>query len=249
MGGNGAYSFFNGGVLSNKRTHTDTFFRIGGHKVLLQKKQPKQRRTLAGFTRSASRRMDAELCLLQLCQPELNLDLKALNARLSRLEDTVKSGAFAVAPSGAKLEPSDCAGSTPPEAEPAPLSVEAPAPLEESIDEVPMGFWSDVLAAARGELPRHYTGLFGTSDTSSVTGVVSGERLELRCTNTWTAQAIDREELLEVMARKASSLLGRPLRAVVVDLNASPEADSPMEQLLRFGRENPDIVTIKNNGQ
>lgn len=112
-----------------------------------------------------------------------------------------------------------------------------------------MGFWSDVLAAARGELPRHYTGLFGTSDTSSVTGVVSGERLELRCTNTWTAQAIDREELLEVMARKASSLLGRPLRAVVVDLNASPAADSPMEQLLRFGRENPDIVTIKNNGQ
>ena len=50
--------------------------------------------TMAGFTRSASRRMDAELCIVELCQPELSLDTKALNARLTRLEEQVKSGAF-----------------------------------------------------------------------------------------------------------------------------------------------------------
>ncbi len=50
--------------------------------------------TMAGFTRSASRRMDAELCIVELCQPELSLDTKALNARLTRLEVQVKSGAF-----------------------------------------------------------------------------------------------------------------------------------------------------------
>ena len=34
--------------------------------------------TLSGFTRSASRRMDAELCILELCQPELNFRYKLL---------------------------------------------------------------------------------------------------------------------------------------------------------------------------
>ena len=52
---------------------------------------------MSGFTRSASRRMDAELCLLEMCQPELSLDAKALNARLTRLEEQIKSGAFVAA--------------------------------------------------------------------------------------------------------------------------------------------------------
>ena len=41
--------------------------------------------TAAGFTRSSSRRLDAELCVLNLCQPELTLDQESLNSRLSRL--------------------------------------------------------------------------------------------------------------------------------------------------------------------
>ena len=41
--------------------------------------------------------MDAELCLLEMCQPELNLDAKALNARLTRLEEQIKSGSFVAA--------------------------------------------------------------------------------------------------------------------------------------------------------
>ena len=35
--------------------------------------------TTAAFTRSSSRRMDVELCLVELCQPELNTDVSALN--------------------------------------------------------------------------------------------------------------------------------------------------------------------------
>ena len=54
--------------------------------------------TVAGFTRSASRRMDAELCLINLCQPELQLDAEAINARLTRLEEQIASGALVAAP-------------------------------------------------------------------------------------------------------------------------------------------------------
>ena len=50
--------------------------------------------TMAGFTRNASRRMDAELCILSMCQPKLQLDAQALNARLTRLEERLDSGDF-----------------------------------------------------------------------------------------------------------------------------------------------------------
>ena len=53
--------------------------------------------TMSSFTRSASRRLDAELCIISLCQPELQLDQASLNARLTRLEEQIKSGAFVAA--------------------------------------------------------------------------------------------------------------------------------------------------------
>lgn len=42
MGGNGSYSKALGGVPEMSRTHTDTNYRIDGHKVLLQTKNPLQ---------------------------------------------------------------------------------------------------------------------------------------------------------------------------------------------------------------
>ena len=57
--------------------------------------------TLAGFTRSASRRMDEELCILNMCQPELSLDAQSLNARLTRLEEKIATGALIPATSAA----------------------------------------------------------------------------------------------------------------------------------------------------
>ena len=64
--------------------------------------------TVADFSRSASRRMDAELCILEMAQPELSLDAKALNARLTKLEDQIKSGSFTV-----MQQPAAAAVSTP----------------------------------------------------------------------------------------------------------------------------------------
>lgn len=46
-------------------------------------------KTMAGLSKSLNLRTDAELCLLQLCNPALQLDAAALGARLSRLEEAV----------------------------------------------------------------------------------------------------------------------------------------------------------------
>ena len=204
--------------------------------------------TMAGFTRSASRRMDAELCIVELCQPELSLDTKALNARLTRLEEQVKSGAFVpAAPVKAekaapeKDEYDDDRPPMPDDAD-APPAEDMP-PVVES--EAPVGFWSDLVAAVRKELKPPVSGFFVVTPNAPVQGALVGDRLELRCSNSFTAQMLDRPDILEVVSRKATAMLSHPVKAVTVDMSAKPAANPRMEQLMNFGRAHSDIVTIK----
>ncbi len=203
--------------------------------------------TMAGFTRSESRRMDAELCLVELCQPELSLDGKALNARITRLEEQLKSGAVVV--------------SRKPEEKPAqeeeedypPMPTDEDAPPEETgipappVSDAPVSFWTDLCAGLRKELKAPALGFFAGTPNAPVQGVAQGGKLELRCGNTFVAETINRPEILEVVSRKAGAMLGRPIQAVVVDLSAKPAQNPRMEQLMNFGRAHGDIVKIKNN--
>ena len=205
--------------------------------------------TLSGFTRSASRRMDAELCLLEMCQPELNLDAKALNARLTRLEEQIKSGAFVAAapqqPRNAPVEDYDDERPPMPDDEDAPPLPEEPIPQPRN--DAPVGFWSELCGNVRKELKPPVSGFFATSENAPVKGALKGNTLELRCSNDFTAKMLDRADILEVVSRKASAMLNRPVRAVVVDMNAKPAGNPRMEQLMQFGRDHADIVKIKNN--
>ena len=114
-------------------------------------------------------------------------------------------------------------------------------------EQMPMGFWADLVAAVRTELRPPVSGFFNTSPQSPLRGVLNGNRLELRCTNAFTAQSLDKPEILEIVSRKATVLLGRNVRAFLVDLSAKPAANPRLEQLMQFGREHSDIVKIKNN--
>ena len=202
--------------------------------------------TVAAFTRSSSRRMDAELCLVELCQPELNTDVSALNARLTRLEEQWKTGAVMLPQKAAKpaapvedeeLPPPPDDDDAPPEAE------DSPAPKPQN--DAPAGFWLDLCGGVRKELKPPVTGFFAGTPNAPVQGVLTGGRLELQCTNAFTAQMLDKPEILEVVSRKAGAMLGRQTQAVVVDLSAKPKGNPRMEQLMQFGREHADIVKIK----
>ena len=202
--------------------------------------------TLAGFTRASSRRMDAELCIVQLCQPELSLDAKDLNARLTRLEEQVKSGSFVAAAPEKKQQPParedlDERPPMPGDEDAPPGEEKPPAPR----DDTPVGFWSELCANVRKELKPPITGFFVATPNAPVQGALVGDRLELRCGNDFTAQMLDRPDVLEVVSRKAGVMLGRPVRAVVVDMSAKPANNPRLEQLLNFGRAHSDIVTMK----
>ena len=202
--------------------------------------------TLVGFTRSSSRRMDAELCILTLCQPELSLDAESLNARLTRLEEQLKTGMFTViAP-----QPN---GSVLPEQQPAPQAeirteIELPPePVEEILEEQPIGFWADLVRSVRKELKPPACGFFAATANAPVQGVVSGSQVLLKCSNGFALEMVNKPEILEMVARKASVQLGRPVTVKAVDASAAPVKNKNMDALLSFGKEHPDIIKIKNN--
>ena len=207
--------------------------------------------TMAGFTRSSGRRLDAELCILNLCQPELSLDAQSLNARLTRLEDQIKSGAFAVAApvkQEKKAVPEDLDDERPPlpDDADAPPSDEEPEPRKPAANtQAPPGFWTDLMTASRKELKPPASGFFVAAQNSPLRGALKGDVLELRCAVTFVADAVNRSDILEVVTRKASALLERQVRVVVVDMSAKPAGNPHMEKLLNFGKNHSEVVKIK----
>ena len=198
--------------------------------------------TASGFTRSTSRRMDAELCVIKLCQPELTLDAEALNSRITRLEEMLKSGSFTVtAPQ--VIEDDE-------ERPPLPDDLDAPPEngelaAEPVPDQAPAGFWVDMVSEIRSQLKPPASGFFVTTPNAPVEGVLRDNKLELVCAAGFIVDVLNKPEILEMISRKASAKLGRPIRAVAVDRTKMNTKSRQMEQLLRFGQEHSDIIKIK----
>ena len=202
--------------------------------------------TLHAFSSTGTRRMDAELCILNLCQPELTLAVESINARLCRVEDQLKSGNITIhTPAAVPVAEEEL---------PPPLDdLDAPpAPIEDlatSDPELPVGFWTDLTADLRVSLPINVRGFFFQSQNPQVNGVLKEDVLELRCDSSFTAHELDKPEILSIVALKASARLGRQIRVAVVDITARPSINRNMSQLLDFGRAHSDIVRIKDNKQ
>ncbi len=203
-------------------------------------------KTLASFTRSASRRMDTELCLLNLCQPALSLDAGSLNARLSRVEEQLQNGSFAAAAaSKAFIEPEEELPPMPGDEDAPPLPFEeAPTPMPVA-DETPLGFWPDLASEIRKELKPPVSGFFAPTPNAPIQGAVTGNTLELRCANSFTVDVVNKPEILALIARKASAKLGRNVQVKAVDRSAAPAASKGMEQLLRFSENHTDVIRVK----
>ena len=198
--------------------------------------------TAAGFTRSTSRRMDAELCVVSLCQPELSLDAESVNSRITRLEEMLKNGSFGMATPILVTESE--------ERPPMPDDMDAPPDEQDDYvtaphNQAPVGFWVDMVSEIRTELKPPASGFFVTTPNAPVEGVLHDNRLELVCAAGFIVDVLNKPEILEMISRKASAKLGRPIRVVAVDRTKMKTTTKKMEQLLRFGQEHSDIIHIK----
>ena len=203
--------------------------------------------TLASFNRSASRRMDAELCVVNLCQPELDADLTSVIARITKLEDQIRSGV--VMQQAAQAQPNidnSTRMQSANDLEPAQVIAAEiqPSALE---DEAPVGFWADIVAGVKSELSPAFRGFFAISANSPIRGILSGDRLLLVCTNKYVIEMVNKPDIISLVARKASAKLGRPIRVAVTDGSGVQENNEQMEKLLDFGRSHSDIIKISED--
>ncbi len=201
--------------------------------------------TVSGFTRSSSRRMDAELCIVNLCQPELDMDTQSLIARLTKIEDQLHSGCFVKTeniPESVEIADAPTKSQNVCSFE---LQVAEETTASEPIDEAPVGFWTDVAAAVRKELNPALTGFFATTPNAPLRGVLCGEKLRLICNNKFVMEIVNKPDILTLVSRKASAQLGRQIRVEVTDQSAANEKNEQMEQLLNFGRAHSDLINIK----
>ena len=194
-------------------------------------------KTSAGFVRSASRRMDAELCIVNLCQPELKLDAESLNTRLTRLEDRINSGDISVKQVTSVMHRQESASvSDESEIQPEDVAVQP-----ELVDELPVGSWTEICAQIRKELKPPVSGFFAPN--GPIQGVLQGNVFVLSCANAFTKAVVDKPEVLELVSRKVSAKLGQPVRVIASD--KTNVKNEQMEQLLQFGREHSNVIKIK----
>ena len=192
--------------------------------------------TASGFNKSANRRIDVELCLLQMCEPALDLDAQAVNARLSRLETMLESGVIP-APQPKQTGPSE---------EPRPAGEEAPQeePPEQE-EALPVSFWADLTDAVRKWRPS-LGGYFNTNEANLLVPSLRGDLLDLIAASDMVKSIVDKEDVREFVSQRSGALLHRAIRVRVVLRGARRGEEDPMNRIVSFGREHPEIVRVKD---
>ena len=209
--------------------------------------------------KNADARVAAELCLMQLCEPALKLDLSSLGARVSKLESRLASGDFSPARAAAKAEPqpeSEDDDDRPPFPDDAddPLAGLTPLPLppQSPADSAPQTGaqaeldrrWPELAASLREDLGVRERGFFAPG--GPVRAVLKGDTLILTAQTQFVLDIIKNPRVQQLAAQKASAFFGRPMQAqFALAGQTDASGKDPMDALIARGKEHSDIMTIR----
>ena len=211
--------------------------------------------TAAGFQKSANRRVDMELCLIQMCQPQLSLDAKALSARIGRIEEKLASGMLvsaAAVPQKAPPPEDVDDGERPPLPDDAddPMrgaAPEASAQPEQKQAEPRNGgaeIWPELTQALRESLSVRERGFFASN--GPVKPLLKGDTLTLIADTDFVLNIIRKPEVQTLVQQKASAMLGRHVGVQFARKGQiTQQGNDPMDALVAFGGQHNDIFTIK----
>ena len=208
--------------------------------------------------KNADARVAAELCLMQLCEPALKLDLSSLGARVSKLESRLASGDFAPARAAAKAEPQPesedddrppfpddaddpLAGLAPPPSQPQSPADSAPQTgAQAELDRR----WPELAASMREDLGVRERGFFAPG--GPVRAVLKGDTLILTAQTQFVLDIIKNPRVQQLAAQKASAFFGRPMQAqFALAGQTDASGKDPMDALIARGKEHSDIMTLR----
>ena len=202
----------------------------------------------AGFNTSANRRIDAELCLLRLCEPEAVLDAASLNARISRLETKIASGMIAVqTPVQSAAEESapddDERPPIPEDAPPLPEEMTAQADVQSS--PAPADFWPKLVQRLRTELKPPALSMFVLAENAPTVGMLRGDTLELEIRVPVAEGLVNKPNVLQTITECASAQAGRPIKVRLTHPGEQKQHNKSFDRLMNFGTEHPEIIDFK----
>ena len=208
--------------------------------------------TAADFSKNADSRVAMELCLIRMCEPQLSLDVQALAARVSRMEEQLASGSFVKSAAQAQTteDPAPYDEDRPPFPDDAddPLA-QAQAPAEPEDEPKPQkqaqtAFWPELCQRIREDLGVRERGFFAPE--GPVQPVLRGSELILTCQNNFILDMVKKPETEALAKEKAALVLGRPVSVrFALQSQVSNTGEDPMDALLAVGRQHQDIFTIK----
>lgn len=201
---------------------------------------------LAGRAKSLNLRVDAELCLIRLCNPALQNDMDSFTARLTRIEESLASGVLpsAVPPAEESLPPREAPAENTEDTEKAekeekPSKASLP-PKEESVG--PEDFWPELCAALRQELLPPARGFFSGS---LLKYRLEGENLQI-LGGRFELDMLNRQDIPVIIARKASAILGRPIRVSFREIGLGPVGkEDPLDSILSLQKELGSKMTVR----
>ena len=208
--------------------------------------------TRRGFTKNADTRIAMELCLMQLCEPKLTLDLQTISARLSKLEQQLASGALV--PKQAAAKPADADDEERP---PFPDDADDPfagAPVmaapedapnaEQEKPAEPVGFWPELARQVQAELNVRERGFFNPD--GPMQAVLQGDTLLLAAESEFVLGMVKKPAIEQLVRDKAAAVLGRPVQVrFVLKTQISGGGEDPLARLVAFGKEHSDIFKIQ----
>ena len=202
----------------------------------------------AGFNTSANRRIDAELCLLRLCEPEAVLDAASLNARISRLETKIASGMIAVqtpVQSAAEESALDNEERPPIPEDAPPLPEEMTAQADVQSSPAPADFWPKLVQRLRTELKPPALSMFVLAENAPTVGMLRGDTLELEIRVPVAEGLINKPNVLQTITECASAQAGRPIKVRLTHPGEQKQHNKSFDRLMNFGTEHPEIIDFK----
>ena len=203
----------------------------------------------------ASPKTTVELCLVSLCDSTLEDSIATLRARISRLEEKIKTGIIAHAvpspryeeelPPPPEEEYPEPASYEPPPYIPSPTQTEAaPPPVETTQTAEPMETppeedsaisvsWKEIAAQTAPVLPKDISTRL--DDEKSVRGRLEGPVLRLEVIPGFLYGRFNRQEVLAKFSETASRLAGHEVRAQLSELSDDPGSSKrSLEDLKAF---------------
>jgi DNA polymerase-3 subunit gamma/tau len=198
---------------------------------------------LEALKRSASGRVGMEVCLLRLCNPELDSSNTALLRRIKILEDKIASGSFATAshtqaaPDRLAVAGNNAANvrtSMEEKAVPAGADSNSTLPTKEGIPssdssaDEPLNNWAEVLEALRkADAP-----LFGVLKTSSA--IIRGGFVLIDPNNAMFSDLIRGQEHRKPLVEAVRRITGKPYKVGIFKKSMekpAAQAEDPMDEL------------------